>query len=375
MHKIDNISFQVEMQENNTTFSYEKQYATFIKYQFLPKVESLFDRWSAAYPKLKCTIEEITLHLNTETFDAQELQKKLLQQLTNQLAKINVIHPEETEHIKAEISLKPSIFDAFIYYLKTGILPDYISIKQLKEWLKIALKFSSKQIKIIQQNATYDFLFLKRLANVYYDKKYYKLIKIIGKQTLENKQEPFVKELLTILQKKLYVKITEVQIKKWYKQQNTTKNITEISEKVLTFLQEKEVIKILNHVEKEQFSLHIIQAFLQFESTSEITVDFIKKIMLKPKVKSKIEETQNQKTKQEIDKNKTEETLFNDEQKIKIEEEQKQKTAFLKEKQAQKQKQEKAKAAKRKRPSNKKCKNCNRKRRISIITSIYKRII
>jgi len=292
MHKIGDISFQVEIQENKTQVSYEKQYAEFLKNQLLPKVEVVFDKWSIAYPKLKCTIEEIEIEIKQEEFKAEELQKKLLQQIIKQLAKVNVQNPELSKDIKVAISLKPSIFKAFIQYIETGILPNYVTVKQIKEWLKKEQEYTEKQTAQIKKIVKKDNKALQRITNVYKEKTHKEILKKILKTTIEINQETFLKKLINKIQENLKITIAEKEKKEWIKTLIKTKKIKEIAETIEKKIKEKVNIKALSQTEKEQLQIRIVQAILQYESTKQIEENITEdiKIQIIKKSKTEIEE-------------------------------------------------------------------------------------
>lgn len=301
MHKIGDISFQVEIQENKTQVSYEKQYAEFLKNQLLPKVEVVFDKWSIAYPKLKCTIEEIEIEIKQEEFKAEELQKKLLQQIIKQLAKVNVQNPELSKDIKVTISQKPSIFKAFIQYIETGILPNYVTVKQIKEWLQKEQKQTEKQTTQIKNIVTKNYKALQRIANAYKEKGEKELLKKILKTTIEINQETFLKKLINKTQENLEITITEKEKKAWNKTLIKAKTIKEIAETIAEIIKEKTIKKVLSQAEKEQIQLRIVQAILQYESTKQIEVNITEDIKTQITKKSKIK-IEEEKEKRETDK-------------------------------------------------------------------------
>lgn len=309
MHKIGDITFQVEIRENKTQVSYEKQYVEFLKNQLLPKVEVVFDKWSIAYPKLKCTIEEIEIEIKQEEFNAEELQKKLLQQIIKQLAKVNVQNPEQTKDIKVAIRLKPSIFKAFIQYIETGILPNYVTVKQIKEWLRKEQKHTEKQTIQIKNIVIKNYKALQRIANAYKEKGEKELLKKILKTTIEINQESFLKKLINRIQENLEITIAEKQKKAWNKTLIKTKTIKEIAETIVEIIKAKTTKKALSQTEKVQIQLRIVQAILQYESTKQIEVNIIEDIKIQTikKLRTKTEEEKeirktdrkNQKTKEE----------------------------------------------------------------------------
>ncbi len=301
MHKIENISFQIEIHKNETQQAYEKKYVSFLKYRFLPKVEELFDKWNMAYPNIKCTIEEIALNINEEEINEEELQKKLIRQLSIQLAKINVVSPEKTKDIKVSITIEPSKIDAFIQYLATGSLPNYSTIKEIKRWLLKTVKFSKKEKEKIKQVIHKDFNSFRRLATVL-KKDNYDRLKIVTNENTNLIPKEFIQKIVQLLITQLQLKRTKTEIEIWINKLQNTNTTHELSKKIIELFKEKEQQIPLNEVELEELNLKLIYAKFQFENAKTIEKNLFEELKIIPKLKMELQKNSKSKVTEEQEK-------------------------------------------------------------------------
>ncbi|WP_046744644.1 contractile injection system tape measure protein [Kordia zhangzhouensis] len=220
MHTIHDIVFEVDIQANNHMNSWEKYYVDFFQDQLLPRVEVIFDQWSAKFSNMDCSIDTLDIAVETNSLNLEELQKEIVQQITQQLQEIQLDGRSFDGTLIAEFTRKDSPFEALLSYLSSGILPKHISVKKFKEWLQTINEFSAEEktklTELLADDSQATLRLLSLLRNDY--EKLFKVVKTaqqINSQYVQL-QESFFLTFMQTMCKVLQISYSYEEAKIWY---------------------------------------------------------------------------------------------------------------------------------------------------------------
>lgn len=282
MHTIHNIAFEIDVNHTRQDISWEQYYVDFLQDQLLPKVERLCNHWDAKYPNTKCSIEEIDIEVEVDSLDKEELQKKIITKISDQLTNIDRSGKTSQGSVRATITSLASPFEALISYLKEGILPAYISVKNFKEWLGSIIQFTpTEKVALTALFSTHTEAVERMLSILQND--YEKFAEIIGTTQKIKKQyiqleEQFFKKFLKAICEKIQISYQEKQAEIWFKTLGLSSSLAQFSKTFLQLLQPKAVQekKRLQNINEHQFSIVLLQTIVQNDSQKPIKISISK---------------------------------------------------------------------------------------------------
>ncbi|EDP95966.1 contractile injection system tape measure protein [Kordia algicida OT-1] len=279
MHTIHDIAFDVNINYNDKSVSWEQYYVNFFKEKLLPRVAHVCDNWDKKHPNTKCTIDSIEINVEVNDIDLQSLTKEIMQQINQQLMSINADGSSRDGKLIAKTTREASAFDALVTYLSSGILPAHISVKAFKDWLNAIVEFTSvERTKLRTIFATNSETIARMLSLLRND--YEKLLSIIeSKQQITSNyvtlEATFFQEFLKAITKSFTLNYATSEAKIWHQTLGFSTSVTQFSKTLLQLLQPKAKAegKQLKNCNEKQLSIALIQAITQYEAGKEITIN------------------------------------------------------------------------------------------------------
>lgn len=282
MHTIHDITFDVHLNYDNKSVSWEEYYVDFFKEKLLPRVERVCDDWDKKHPNTKCSIDTIEINVEVNDIDLQSLTKEIMQQINQQLMSINADGSSRDGKLIAKTTREASPFDALVTYLSSGILPAHISVKAFKEWLNTIVEFTSvERTKICLLFAKNSETIARMLSLLRND--YEKLFSIIeSKQQITSQyvtlETTFFQEFLKAITKSFSLTYEASEAKIWHQTLGFSSSVAQFSKTLLQLLQPKAkaVGKRFTNSNEKQVSIILLQAITQYEAGNKIVVNTTK---------------------------------------------------------------------------------------------------
>lgn len=276
MHIFHNILFEADIKNSNPNTIWEHEMTVFIQDQLLPKLEGILDVWAKIYPQQQIIINTIDLDVDIDTFDAKLITNQLVDQFKAQLEQINVKDPESTKQLTVKIIPKATVFEAFIYYLKTGLISKAVTVKQLKHWIKNKTTFSKEEHHELQQLVVKHASALQRLHQSFYDTSYKKVAEFLNINSIISHtlqiDKVFVKTMLQQVNHTLKTSISNQKIEVWSTTLSTSTSIKRYAETFVKLLLTSNTIHKVRVPSAEKLEIAIVQALLQYQLNLNINI-------------------------------------------------------------------------------------------------------
>jgi chemotaxis protein histidine kinase CheA len=284
MHIIHDIAFEVAVNYDNSLVSWEQYYVDFFQERLLPRVERICDDWDRKHPNSKCVIDTIDINVDVENIDLEVLQKKIIQQISQQLLHIQSDGKNSEGTVVATITKEASSMDGLLEYLENGLLPERISVKNFKEWLGSVSEFTSVEENTLRTLFATKIDAIARMLSLLRND-YEKLSNIITKQQQITEQfvkleatffQQLLKEICTQL--KLEYKTEEADI--WFKTLGFSSSLPQFTKTFFQLLTPKAAAenKRFTKVDELQFSMLVMQAVAQNEVNHQLQLE-VSKVM------------------------------------------------------------------------------------------------
>ncbi|WP_053002202.1 contractile injection system tape measure protein [Kordia jejudonensis] len=282
MHTVHNIAFEVEVNHEGQHISWEEYYKDFFQDRLLPKIERLCNNWDTKYPNTKCSIDEIDINVEVESVHLEELQEKIITKIQDQLNQINTNNTATNGSVRATITSLASPFDALRSYLKNGVLPAYISVKNFKEWLGNIVQFTSAEKETLTTLFAANALTIERMLSLLRND-YEKFATILDtNQKITNQylkiEASFFKKLLKAICEKTQLNYQEAQAEIWFKTLGLSSSLAQFSKTFIQLLKPKATTeqKHLKNTNEHQFAVTMLQAIVQHDLQQPIRISIDK---------------------------------------------------------------------------------------------------
>ncbi|WP_298420550.1 contractile injection system tape measure protein [uncultured Kordia sp.] len=282
MHTIHNIAFEIDVNHEGQQLSWEEYYAKFFEDRLLPKIENLCNNWDAKHPNRKCSIDEIDMNVEVDSLNLEELQEKIITKINDQLHILNENGTTANGSVRATITSLASPFDALVQYLKTGILPAYISVKIFKEWLGNIIQFTTAEKTTLTALFSKNSITIERMLSLLRNN-YEKFAEIIEADQKITKQyikleKTFFKKFVKAICEKSQITYQEKQTEIWFKTLGLSSSLAQFSKTFLQLFEPKALTeqKRLVNTNAHYLSVAILQAIIQNELQQSIQISIAK---------------------------------------------------------------------------------------------------
>jgi hypothetical protein len=279
MHKIDNISFSVDMPLAGKSENWEKYFSQFVQNRFLPKVAAVLDAWDKQNPNLKCLINEIEIEVNTDELDLNALENQLLKQLNNWLFQASFqASSSPTYENKIQLVSEASIFEIVLYYIKTGIVSPVITLADIKAWIVSFKLFSEHEKKALLTVLSVDFVALKRFQDVFYDSEHVVVNQLLPPTSLLPSSfhisENVMQALLTDFCSFFNITIHKILIHTWCDMLSTASSFHRFTDTFIKIVKSQSITFRLKTKTEKQVEQLLVYALLQYHAVNKINISW-----------------------------------------------------------------------------------------------------
>lgn len=282
MHTFHNITVQADLGQTSSNMSSETYWNRLIQKQWLPKIENVCNKWDEKFPNTHCYVNNIEIEVSLDDLDMELLQYKILYQFQQQLEFINPKIPSKILKDKDIVIKKaPSIFEAFKYYLNYGIVPNYVAIKELRQWLFDTKKLTQQEQQVIQNIIINNHKATIRLISLQNIEPYKRVLKLIGLEQyiIDYKlqiEEKFITEFLIILEEQLLQIIAPIPKRIWKISLKEANSIHQFVNTLRLLIQakNKSVVFQINDSQVEALEILVFRAIVQYNFKKRISLVF-----------------------------------------------------------------------------------------------------
>ncbi|WP_430408828.1 contractile injection system tape measure protein [Kordia sp.] len=278
MHTVHNILFEVAVNHEEQDISWEQYYVNFFQDRLLPKVEKLCNTWDEKHPNKKCSIDEIDINVEIDHINLDELQEKIITKINDQLHSLNEHGTTKNGSVRATITSVASPFDALVLYLKNGILPAHISVKNFKEWLGTIVQFTASEKTTLTALFSSNSETIERMVSLLRNdfEKFAAILETNQKITKQyiKLEENFFKKFVQAICGKSQLIYQEAQANIWFKTLGLSSSLAQFSKTFIQLFTPKALAeqKRLVNVNEHNLSVAILQTIIQYDLQKPLNI-------------------------------------------------------------------------------------------------------